>query len=296
MHSRTVPLSKRLRALRSEHFLGRATLPAGLDSCPGYRLREFRGRGGFGEVWEAVGAARERVALKFMRCDGASAPREIRNLQQVRQIVHPHLISIEKIFCYSGYLVLVMELAGGSLQDMLDVYLTEEARPISAARVCKYLKQMADVLDFLNTRQHKIGGQLVAFRHCDVKPSNMLVVEGKIKLADFGLAVKTGSVSQQHVKAGSTFYAAPEVFVGKLSDRSDQYSLAISYFQLRTGRMLFPDSPPMFRADYVRPAPDLALLSPRERPVVARALAQFSLDRWPSCKEMMEQLTRAVTP
>jgi serine/threonine protein kinase len=296
MNSRTISLSKRLRVMRETRRPCQATLPTGLQSCPGYDLREFRGRGGFGEVWEGVGADHKRVALKFMRCDGASAPREIRKLQLVRQIVHPHLIQIHKVFCYSGYLVLVMELAQGSLQDWLDIHQLEENALPRPGHVCKYLSEVAKVLDFLNARQHRIDGQLVAFRHCDVKPSNMLFFNGNIKLADFGVAVMTAAVSQRHPQCGTTTYAAPEVFTGTVTDRSDQYSLAMSYVQLRTGRLPFPDPPPQFRADYVRPAPDLAQLTPRERPLVARALSPITVDRWPSCVEFMTRLTKAVSP
>ena len=49
-------------------------------------------------------------------------------------------------------------------------------------------------LDFLNTRQHTLDGRKVAFQHCDVKPSNMLLIDGSVKLTDFGLSVMTGSV------------------------------------------------------------------------------------------------------
>src|SRR5206468_4285530 len=119
MNSRSIPLSKsislskRLRVMRATRRPCQANVPPGLDNCPGYKLREFRGKGGFGEVWEAEGAAGERLALKFLRCDGASAPREIRKLQQIRQVIHPHLIQIQKVFCHANYLVLVMELAEG---------------------------------------------------------------------------------------------------------------------------------------------------------------------------------------
>jgi serine/threonine protein kinase len=295
MASRMMYLSKRLRVLRAARSPIRAGLPMGLESCPGYQLRECRGRGSFGEVWEGKGDDNKRVALKFMACDGASAAREIRTLQNIRQLIHPHLVQLHKVFCYSGYLILVMELADGSLHDLLDVQQTEDRTPIRPSRVCHYLNQTAEVLDFLNTRQHRIGGQLVAFRHLDVKPSNMLLFNGVVKLADFGLAVMTASVSQRHPQCGSTLYAGPEVFTGTISDRTDQYSLAVSYFQLRTGKLPFPDTPPQFRRDYVRPAADLSLLSLAERPIVARALSPITVDRWPSCREFIAQIARAVS-
>ena len=294
MMSPMITLSTRVRALRATKFIGKPELPGGLQSCPGYRLCECRGRGSFGEVWEALTADGRRVALKFMGCEIATAPREIRALQQIRQLKHHHLLQIEKSFCYSGYLVLVMELAEGSLLDLLMVELAEKNAALDPIRACKYLSQAAEVLDFINARKHRIDGQLVAFRHCDVKPSNMLLSRGSVKLADFSLTVMTSSISQRHPQVGSTVYAAPEVFAGTIGDRSDQYSLAVSYYELRTGQFLFPNSPPRFHRDYVRPAPDLTLLSPAERPIVARALSPITVDRWPTCVEFTKALTNAI--
>jgi serine/threonine protein kinase, bacterial len=281
------PLTGRLPSARS-------SLPSGLVPYSGCRLRRFRGCGGFGEVWEAEESGGEIVALKFIPCNATNAPREIRSLQQVRQVVHPNLVQIDKIFCCSGYLVVGMELAEGSLQDLLEFSLAESGTPLPAALVCNFLSQMADALDFLNTRQHRIDGQVFAFRHCDVKPSNMLLFGDAVKLADFGVTLMTVAASQTHPRAGTPDYAAPEVFSGKVTDRTDQYALAVSYYVLRTGRLPFADTPGDFRHDYVRPAPDLSPLAPRERPVLARALSPAAMDRWPSCKDMMAQLTRAV--
>jgi serine/threonine protein kinase, bacterial len=269
-------------------------LPMGQEPFPGCRLRQFRGRGAFGEVWEAEAPGGKRVALKFIPCDPTNAPREIRSLQHVRQIEHPNLIHIEKVLCCPGHLLVVMELAQKSLLDLLDASLEEAGAPLAPPLVCKYLSQVADVLDFMNARQHRVDGQLVAFRHCDVKPSNMLLFGETVKLTDFGITLMTATTSQSHSRCGTPDYAAPEVFGGKVTDRTDQYSLAISYYVLRTGKLPFHNTPPDFRRDYVRPAPDLTLVGPKERPILARAFSNAAMDRWPSCTEFMTHLTRAV--
>jgi serine/threonine-protein kinase len=272
----------------------RSSLPSGLVPFPGCRLLRLLGCGGFGEVWEAQAPDGQSMALKFVPCNATDAPREIRSLQQVRQVVHPNLVQIEKVLCCSGYLVIGMELAEGSLQDLLDFSLAESGAPLPAALVCGFLSQIADVLDFLNAREHHVDGQVVAFRHCDVKPGNMLLFGDTVKLADFGVTVMTVSASQAQPRAGTPAYAAPEVFAGKVTDRTDQYALAVSYYVLRTGRLPFADLPLDFRADYVRPVPDLSPLTPRERLVLGRALSPASMYRWPSCQELMTQLASAV--
>jgi serine/threonine protein kinase len=114
-----------------------------------------------------------------------------------------------------------------------------------------------------------------------------------VKLADFSLAALTTSPLWFHRRAGTLNYAATEVFQGRLSDRTDQYALAVSYVELRTGQLPFHDTPTTFIKTYGRPEPDLTLLEPWERPILARGLASVPQDRWPSCREMMQHLAQA---
>jgi serine/threonine protein kinase len=100
---------------------------------------------------------------------------------------------------------------------------------------------------------------------------------------------------QFHRKAGTLDYAPPEIFQGRISDRSDQYSLAVTYCHLRGGRLPFSDTPTSFTRSYVRPKPDLTMLDPAERPIVARALDPVPQQRWPSSVEMMQQLAMLFT-
>jgi serine/threonine protein kinase, bacterial len=271
------------------------TLSAGLEPFPGYCLLQPLGRGGWGEVWQARRPDGAEVALKFLPSDCALAgAQEVRAVQSIRQLQHPHLIRIDQIWAWSGYVVVAMELADGSLVDLLDIYCQDYGTCIVAEHLCHYLSQAADALDFLNTRQHLLNGQRVAVRHCDIKPSNLLLLQSKVKLADFSLAALTTSPIWFHRRVGTLNYAAPEVFQGQLSDRTDQYALAVSYVELRTGQLPFHDTPSVFTKSYVRPAPDLTLLDAWERPIIARGLDPVPQDRWPSCQEMIYRLTLAA--
>jgi serine/threonine protein kinase, bacterial len=266
-------------------------LEVGVEPYAGYRLRRFLGRGGFGEVWEADGPAGKPVALKFLPCEsGAKASQESRSLQTVRQLRHPNLIRIDNIWCYPGYLVVAMELADGSLHDLFDIYQAEFGTPIARGHLVPFLAQAAAGLDFLNTRQHRFDNQCVALQHCDVKPSNLLVFNEVVKLTDFSLASMTTSVMRTHHRAGTPAFMAPEMFQGRLSNRTDQYALALTYCMLGEGRLPFPDPPSSVPRDYVRPTPDLSILPKPEQPIIGRALATTPRDRWPSCTELMAQL------
>jgi serine/threonine protein kinase, bacterial len=269
-------------------------LVPGAVPYPGYQLLKPLGTGGWSEVWQARQPDGRECALKFMPCDPGLAPsKEIRALQAMRQLKHPHLLETRNIWSCAGYIVIVMDLCDGSLLDLLEVYLRELKTPMTASHVCYFLGHAAQAIDFLNTRSHTIHEQRMAVRHCDVKPSNLLICGQVVKLADFSLAVPTTATMWYHRRNGTPRYCAPEVFQGWLSDRTDQYSLAVSYFQLRTGRFPFPDAPATVDAGYVRPEPDLTDLTRPEREVLRRALAPVPQDRWCSCVEMMEQLGRS---
>ncbi len=270
-------------------------LNPGLEPFPGYRLVKFLGRGGWGEVWEARQPDGKAVALKFLPCGSSLASaQEVRALQSIRQLRHPNLLCIDRIWCFGGHVVIGMELAEGSLFDLLEVYRKEYGTGIVPQHLCHFLSQAADALDYLNARQHLLDEQRVAVRHCDIKPSNLLLRGGKVKVADFSLACPTSSPRCQHRRVGTLHYAAPEVFQGWLSDRTDQYALAVSYCELRGGWLPFPNTPSAFHIGYVRPTPDLSMLVPAEQPIILRALDPVPQDRWPSCRDLMTRLTRCV--
>jgi serine/threonine protein kinase len=266
-------------------------LQPGEEPFPGYCLHLPLGRGGIGEVWEAQGPDGKPVALKFMRCrNTAWAAKEVRSFQALRNLRHPNLLRVYQVFLQSGYVVIAMELADGSLADILDAHLSEYGTPLPPQLACYYLTQAAAALDFLNARRHNYEGRCVSFQHCDVKPSNILLHGDVIKVADFGLAVPMTSALEAHDRAGTLEFAAPEVFRGQLSDRTDQYALAVTYYLLRSARLPFHDSPRRFTPTYTRGQPDLSLLPPPERMVLTKALSASPVLRWPGCGALMAQL------
>jgi serine/threonine-protein kinase len=273
--------------------LERASLAPGLEPHPGYRLVGRLGKGGFGEVWEACKSDGTSVALKFVPGNNAMrASQETRSLQLVRNLRHPGLVTVNGVWCSMGYVVVAMELAEGTLQDLYDAYQSEYGTPVPAEHLWLLLEQAAETLDFLNGHRHMIGGQRLGIQHCDVKPSNLLLFGERVKVSDFGLAAPTTAPLKFHCPAGTLAYVAPEVFQGRLSDRTDQYALAVTYCMLRCGRLPFGETPDRFSLGYVRPAPDLSFLPQAERPVIARGLAPIPAERWSSCTELIAQLKK----
>ena len=269
---------------------------AGAEPAPGYRLKRVRGRGGFAEVWEADSPAGP-VALKFMvSANTGTTARELRSLQSLQALDHPFLVKTQSVFTVPGYIVIAMELADGTLLDLHQVYMNDFGQLISPKELCLYMWQVADALDFLNARRHTgPDGRKVGYQHADVKPNNVLLFADVAKLTDYGLATATHGPSTPCPRAGSRDYCAPELYNGTLTDTSDQYSLAVTYYVLRTGRFPFPPQPvqgPPVKSVFQSP-PELAGVSQGEKAALGRALAIVPQARFPTCRDLMTCLIRA---
>jgi serine/threonine protein kinase, bacterial len=273
---------------------GAMGLYEGAEPSPGYRLRRVRGRGGFAEVWEADSPSGTPVALKFMPSSNATTTaRELRSIQSFLALDHPHLVKTHGVWSVPGYIVINMELAEATLLDLMLVYHNDLCQQIDPPLLCLYLWQVSDALDFLNARKHPREGRKIGIQHGDVKPNNILLFGDSAKLTDHGLATPTHGPITPCSRQGTREYAPPEVFVNHLSDTSDQYSLAVTYYVLRTGRFPFPPPPVPFPKGYIRPLPDLSGVTEAEQPALMRALAPVPQDRFPNCRDLMSALLKA---
>lgn len=264
---------------------------------PGYRLLRLRGRGAFASVFESETPTGGRMAIKFMSSASAtSTSRELRSLQAIQTLEHPNLLRIRQVWSLPGTIAIAMDLADASLLDLFTLYVEEFDRMIEPEKLCLHFYQAAQALDFLNARVHRIDGKLVGLQHGDIKPNNILLIDNEARLADYGLATPTSSATVPCPRHGTAEYCPPEVFQGFLSERSDQFSLAVSYFVLRTGAFPYPQPPtaPGQLKNYVRPEPELSLLPEAERPILARALSPIPQNRFPCCIEFMAAILKTM--
>ncbi|HEY7315527.1 MAG TPA: protein kinase [Gemmataceae bacterium] len=301
-----------------------------VEPIPGYRLLGPLGKGGFGEVWKCEAPGGLFKAIKFVYGDrltdptGAGVQQELRALQLIKSVRHPFLrlcneipengkrakmgsylakpdyripelrckapflLSIERIEIIDGEAIIVMELADRSLHDLLTEYQAAGKAGIPRAELLSYLREAAEALDVLN-QEHGL-------QHLDIKPRNLFLIGRHVKVADFGLVTSLSDLQNpsswmRRSEAVTPLYAAPESFLGRFTLFSDQYSLAVTYQELRTGGLPFTGrNYRQLALRHVQDPPDLERLPEAERPILARALAKEPRQRYPSCCAFVQAL------
>src|SRR3954447_23308282 len=148
----------------------------GDQPVPGYRLVRRRGRGGFGEVWEAEAPGGFLVALKFVHLSSRCRSAELWALEVVRGIRHPNLVVSFGAWQVEDVLIVGMELADRSLGDRLLEAAAQGLRGIPREELLVYLSDVASAIDYLNSDRHMLEGRNgVGLQHRDLKPQNILL-------------------------------------------------------------------------------------------------------------------------
>jgi serine/threonine-protein kinase len=197
-------------------------LDVGVSPIAGYTLVRLLGRGGFGEVWEASAPGGFHVALKFLRLDSREAGVEQRSLEVIRHVRHPHLLDVQFATRVADCLVIAMPLCEQSLMDRL------HASPAGLPRkeLLGYMVDLARAVDYLNEPRHPAGdGRLVGVQHRDIKPHNIFLVGGAVRLADFGLAKVLAASVASHTGSMSPNYRVRRELLRAVPGRRPHWSL-----------------------------------------------------------------------
>jgi serine/threonine-protein kinase len=206
-----------------------------------YRIVDRIASGGMATVYRGIDVRLDRpVAVKLLHAGFAADPGAVARFQReawaAARLSHPDVVAIFDQGTDGGESFLVMEyVGGGTLRDILRA--RGRLTPDEAVAV------MDHVLAALGAAQQE------GLIHRDIKPENVLVtVDGRVKVADFGLARAAGGstlTATGSVLFGTAAYLSPEQWRGESVDaRSDLYAAGILFFELLTGSVPYAgDSP-----------------------------------------------------
>lgn len=257
----------------------------GLMVFPACRLIDLIAKGGFGEVWRAEWGPVGPIALKKIPVKDP-VRNESRALRLLAGMRHDHLATIYGFRREGEFIIVALELGEESLEDRFERRREEGHSGLEHEELLGYMRQIAAALDYLYQERRVI--------HRDVKPSNLLRVGAVAKVCDYGLAKVLERAEDQHSGVASFDFAPPEYFEGKATSSSDQFSLAVSYAYLLTGRRPFPGpSVRQLMMQHLTGKPDLEGIPDCERPALLRALQRSPEDRFGSCSELVEALRRS---
>jgi len=222
-----------------------------------------------------------------------------READAIAALDHVNIIPIYEYGEQEQVAYLVMPyVTGGSLHQAL-----EKRGVLPFSEVLPIIEQAAAALDYAHAK---------GIIHRDLKPGNILFhSDGRVLLADFGLAKMLGVEVDQHgasalTNAGTVIgtpeYLSPEQAAGQaLDQRSDIYSLGIMLFQMLTGRVPFSGATPVATAiqQALSEPPSLSQLNPTISPaieaVVLKALAKKPEQRYESAGQLAQALAAALT-
>lgn len=207
----------------------------------GYRLTEFVGAGGMGEVFKASHIETGRLAaVKVLHRPEFAA--RFRNEAYVQaSLNHPNIAALYDFAQVDEHPALIMEWVDGQSLDRL---IRQKGR-LGNDDAIRIFSQIVEAVAYL----HEKG-----IIHRDLKPSNVRVrPDGQVRLLDFGIAkgVDTPRFTQAGYAVGTSEYMAPEQFRSRVEAKSDIWALGVLLYEMTTGYLPFDDRNPLLLRGHI---------------------------------------------
>jgi hypothetical protein len=242
-----------------------------------YVIEREVGRGGMAIVYLARDVRHDRnVAVKVVRPELGlllGPERFLREIKVVARLQHPHILPIHDSGEADGTLFYVMPyVEDESLRHRL-----KRDKQLSVAEAVRIASEVASALDHAHRR---------GVIHRDIKPGNILLVEGHAVVGDFGIARAVHAaggemwetITDSGVALGTPAYMSPEQAVGSqdLDARADIYSLGCVLYEMLTGAPPFvgPDGEVLIARRFTEQPPRPSAVRPTVPPEVDQAVVK----------------------
>ena len=274
-----------------------------------YRIVRPLARGGMGVVHlgrieGAQGFAKPVVIKTILATGGDNAQLFAREARIVSQLHHPGIVAVVDFGEVDDSHVMVLEYIHGYNLGQWFRYVkgARERMPLSHA-----LHVILAVLDALGYAHGltRADGSHVGIVHRDISPGNVLIdVQGRVKLADFGIARTADDEFQTKAGMfrGTLAFSPPESLQGGPVDaRSDEYACAVVLYQLLAGANPFKGTETghtIARILQHQPDPLSKLrddVPPAIEAAIAKGMSRNPDDRFATVAEFAEALRRGMT-
>ena len=217
-----------------------------------------------------------------------------RELTVMKSCRHQNVIQVKGLMVGPGRIGIVMELCDSSLAKRIQ----EQAGTTNWAESVRLLMDGTAGLDFIHQQK--------GTTHGDVKPDNLLIQKGRLKVADFGLATVRRTITNltgKESRKGTTFFMPPEKLIGRGSNLSstDVWAFGCGIANVVTGRSPFSEDKseqallvslrqkkPVYKRAHVRPGCPEKVLEIIDR------CTQYDPTLRPTMTEVGEELRRVL--
>jgi tRNA A-37 threonylcarbamoyl transferase component Bud32 len=232
---------------------------------PHLEILELVGQGAMGIVYKARQPKLDRfVALKILSQSLASdvtfTERFTREGRLLAKLSHPNIVTVHDFGQANGFFYLLMEFVNG-----VNLRQAMQAGRFTPAQALALVPDVCEALQYAHTQ---------GILHRDIKPENILLdANGRIKIADFGIAKLLGEAKAEGALTGSgaaigtPHYMAPEQIEkpAEVDHRADIYSLGVVLYEMLTGELPLGKFPPPSQKTPVNAGVDALVLRVLEK-------------------------------
>ena len=257
-----------------------------------HKIIEQLGEGGMGVVYKAKQLSLSRmVAIKILphhlTRETAFVQRFFNEARAIAALNHPNVVQIFDVGKEGENYYYTMELVDGiSLEEIV-----QKREPVPIKRAVSIISSVAKALAYTHRR---------GIVHRDIKPANIMIDKGgRIKLADFGLALKedTARLTVEGGLIGTPEFMSPEQAMGQTATAlSDIYSLGVVFYEMVTGSSPFESDSALATIEKIKtddPVPPRSInpdLPPEIEEIILKMMAKKPEQRYQNCREIMVDL------